>query len=89
MREHERKIDESRESIKRQQDMIRQRRAEAETNRLDAGLLRTEADMACLQGSSDRQMHGDHNSSKHRELMEKVGEVKENSLFSFKFCCII
>ena len=29
--------------------MIRQRRAEAATNRLDAGLLRTEADMACLQ----------------------------------------
>ena len=30
-------------------------------------------------------MHGDHKSSKHRELMEKVGEVKETvfSLSSF------
>ena len=80
--EHERKIDEYRDQIKRQQDMIRldfvlfqqvlircwwtklligilhsfkvgfmirQCRAEAATNRLDADLLRTEADMACLQ----------------------------------------
>ena len=30
-------------------------------------------------------MHGDHKSSKHRELMEKVGEVKENSLFFFSY----
>ena len=31
-----------------------------------------------FQGSSDRQMHGDHKSSKHRELMEKVkGDVKD------------
>jgi len=80
MREHERKIDECRERIKRQQDMIRQRRAEAETNRLDAGLLRTEADMACLQGSSDRQMHGDHKSSKHRELMEKAEAKQRESM---------
>merc|ERR1712172_365760 len=76
IKEHERKIDECRDQIKRQQDMIRQRRAEAATNRLDADLLRTEADMACLQGSSDRQLHGNHKSAKHRSLMQQA-EAKQ------------
>jgi len=76
MREHERKIDECRERIKRQQNMISQRRAEAATNRLDADLLRTEADMACLQGSSDRQLHGNHKSAKHQSLMQEA-EAKQ------------
>jgi len=74
--EHERKIDECRDQIKRQQDMIRQCRAEAATSRLDADLLRTEADMACLQGSSDRQLHGNHKSAKHRSLMHQA-EAKQ------------
>merc|ERR1719397_2102619 len=73
MKEHERKIDECRDQIKRQQDMIR---AEAATNRLDADLLRTEADMACLQGSSDRQLHGNHKSAKHQSLMQQA-EAKQ------------
>ena len=46
---------ESRESIKRQQDMIRLRRAMAEANHQDAGLLRTEADIICLQSSPQPQ----------------------------------
>ena len=51
----ERIISESRESIKRQQDMIRLRRAMAEANHQDAGLLRTKADIICLQSSPQPQ----------------------------------
>ena len=76
MREHEDKIDECRVRIKRQQNMIRTRRAEAANYRLDADLLRTEADIACLAGSSDRQLHGNHKSAKHHSLM-KQAEAKQ------------
>ena len=76
MREHEDKVDECRERIKRQQNMIRTRRAEAANYRLDADLLRTEADIACLAGSSDRQLHGNHKRAKHHSLM-KEAEAKQ------------
>ena len=58
IQEYERKIDECRERIQRQRDMIGQRRLEAQEHRMDTDLLRTGADVDCLQGSSDRQLHG-------------------------------
>ena len=60
--------------------MIGQQRVEAQTRRLDADLLRTEADMACLQGSGDRQLHGNHKSAKHRFLMEQAKARQEEAM---------
>ena len=80
IQEYERKIDECRERIQRQRDMIGQRRLEAQKHQMDAGLLRTSADIACLQGSSDRQLHGNHKSAKHRFLMEQAKAKQEEAM---------
>ena len=75
-RDYERRIDEHRVRIRRQQDTIRLWRQEAIALRLDADLLRTEADMACMEGAMERETYGTSNKSKHKELLSQA-EVKQ------------
>ena len=44
---------------------------------MDAGLLSTSADIDCLQGSIDRQLHGNHKSAQHKSLMEQAIKAKQ------------
>ena len=76
MKESERKIDEYRRRIRNQQDRIRVSRQAAINCRLDADLLRTEADIACMSGSMKRETQGMSIHSNHTELLQKA-ETKQ------------
>ena len=61
----------------RHQYTIRIRRQEAISFRLDADLLRIQADMACLLGSKESETHGMSQISKHNELLQMAQEKQK------------
>ena len=77
---YESEENENRERVIRQNGMIQYRRDEAKSRRSKAREIKADADDACLRGSSDRQTHGDHKSSRHLELMRKAESKQREAL---------
>ena len=80
MRESERQIDDCRVRLRNQQERIRASRQTAINCRLDADLLRTEADVACMTGVKKRETQGMNAHSNHAELLLKAEEKQREAM---------
>ena len=80
----EKRIDALRDRIKAQIEDMRAKRQEAIHLRYEVNRLEREADLNCIPGKLERELHGLNKYSKQKELLQKAEEIMQKAIYADK-----
>ena len=80
----EKRIDALRDRIKSQIEDMRAKRQEAIHLRYEVNRLEREADLNCMPGKLERELHGLNKYSKQKELLQKAEEIMQKAIYADK-----